>query len=56
MQDRSSKVRMVIESLENELEVVGLTGVEDKLQLDVRPSLESIRNAGIKVRCNLLYL
>ncbi|XP_075263980.1 putative phospholipid-transporting ATPase IIA isoform X2 [Convolutriloba macropyga] len=49
MQDRSSKVRMVIESLENELEVVGLTGVEDKLQLDVRPSLESIRNAGIKV-------
>ncbi|XP_063714834.1 probable phospholipid-transporting ATPase IIA isoform X3 [Symsagittifera roscoffensis] len=49
MQERNLKVRMVIESLENELEVVGLTGVEDKLQLDVRPTLESIRNAGIKV-------
>ncbi len=49
MQDRNSKVRNVIEALENELEVIGLTGVEDKLQMDVRPTLESIRNAGIKV-------
>ena len=40
----------MIETPEHDLEVLGLTGVEDKLQMDVRPTLESIRNAGIKVR------
>lgn len=40
----------VIESLERDMELLCLTGVEDKLQQDVRPTLEMIRNAGIKVR------
>merc|ERR1712137_980720 len=30
-------------------DLIGLTGVEDKLQEDIRPSLESLRNAGIKI-------
>ncbi|MCJ1307607.1 putative aminophospholipid-translocase [Agyrium rufum] len=35
--------------LENNLELLGVTGVEDKLQKDVKPSLELLRNAGIKI-------
>ena len=48
--DRSLKVATVIESLEMEMELLCLTGVEDQLQADVRPTLETLRNAGIKVR------
>lgn len=39
----------VVESLEREMELLCLTGVEDQLQADVRPTLELLRNAGIKV-------
>lgn len=48
--DRSLKVAAVVESLEREMELLCLTGVEDQLQADVRPTLELLRNAGIKVR------
>uniref|UniRef100_A0A3B3YDR7 Phospholipid-transporting ATPase n=1 Tax=Poecilia mexicana TaxID=48701 RepID=A0A3B3YDR7_9TELE len=47
--DRSLKVATVIESLEMEMELLCLTGVEDQLQTDVRPTLEILRNAGIRV-------
>ncbi|XP_075701527.1 putative phospholipid-transporting ATPase IIA [Rhinoderma darwinii] len=47
--DRSLKVATVIESLEMEMELLCLTGVEDQLQVDVRPTLETLRNAGMKV-------
>uniref|UniRef100_A0A8C2ZCX6 Phospholipid-transporting ATPase n=1 Tax=Cyclopterus lumpus TaxID=8103 RepID=A0A8C2ZCX6_CYCLU len=47
--DRSLKVATVIESLEMEMELLCLTGVEDQLQTDVRPTLEILHNAGIKV-------
>uniref|UniRef100_A0A8C3CJ73 Phospholipid-transporting ATPase n=1 Tax=Cairina moschata TaxID=8855 RepID=A0A8C3CJ73_CAIMO len=47
--DRSLKVATVIESLEMEMELLCLTGVEDQLQADVRPTLETLRNAGIKI-------
>ncbi|KAF2865565.1 hypothetical protein BDV95DRAFT_506767 [Massariosphaeria phaeospora] len=40
---------VVKEYLENDLELLGVTGVEDKLQKDVKPSLELLRNAGIKI-------
>lgn len=53
MTDRSSRVAAVIESLEREMELLCVTGVEDKLQDKVRSTLESLRNAGIKV---LLFL
>jgi phospholipid-translocating ATPase len=35
--------------LEHDLELLGLTGVEDKLQDDVKPTLELLRNAGLKI-------
>ncbi|XP_064598851.1 probable phospholipid-transporting ATPase IIB [Liolophura sinensis] len=49
VQDRSSKVQSVIESLERDMQLLCLTGVEDKLQDNVRPTLEMLKNAGIKV-------
>lgn len=48
--DRALKVAAVVESLEREMELLCLTGVEDQLQADVRPTLEMLRNAGIKVQ------
>ncbi|XP_070368922.1 probable phospholipid-transporting ATPase IIB isoform X10 [Equus asinus] len=47
--DRMLKVAAVVESLEREMELLCLTGVEDQLQADVRPTLEMLRNAGIKI-------
>lgn len=41
--------RVVSHYLETDLELLGVTGVEDKLQKDVKPSLELLRNAGIKI-------
>ncbi|XP_053427309.1 probable phospholipid-transporting ATPase IIB isoform X5 [Nycticebus coucang] len=49
LHDRTLKVAAVVESLEREMELLGLTGVEDQLQADVRPTLEMLRNAGIKI-------
>jgi len=47
--DRDENVAAAIEELEEGLDLIGLTGVEDKLQEDIRPSLEALRNAGIKI-------
>lgn len=41
--------KVVSQYLESDLELLGVTGVEDKLQKDVKPSLELLRNAGIKI-------
>ncbi|KAI1259346.1 phospholipid-translocating P-type ATPase [Xylariaceae sp. FL1019] len=41
--------RVIARFLEHDLELLGVTGVEDKLQKDVKPSLELLRNAGIKI-------
>ena len=54
VQDRNSKVAGVIESLERDMDLLCLTGVEDKLQENVRPTLELLRNAGIKVSWMLI--
>lgn len=40
---------VVADILERDLELLGLTGVEDKLQDDVKSTLELLRNAGIKI-------
>ena len=45
----SSVARVIKDHLEGNLELLGVTGVEDKLQKDVKPSLELLRNAGIKI-------
>ena len=50
LQDRDiNTARVVKDYLERNLELLGVTGVEDKLQKDVKPSLELLRNAGIKI-------
>jgi phospholipid-translocating ATPase len=50
LQNRDAAVADVVsEYLERDLELLGVTGVEDKLQKDVKPSLELLRNAGIKI-------
>jgi phospholipid-translocating ATPase len=41
--------KVVKQHLEHDLELLGVTGVEDKLQNAVKPSLELLRNAGVKV-------
>lgn len=41
--------RVIKSHLENNLELLGVTGVEDKLQKGVKSSLELLRNAGIKI-------
>jgi len=47
--DRNRCVNEVIETLECDMELLCVTGVEDKLQDNVRQTLETLRNAGIKV-------
>lgn len=47
--DRVTRVAQVVESLEREMELLCVTGVEDKLQVNVRATLELLRNAGIKI-------
>ncbi|PFH33753.1 cation-transporting atpase family protein [Besnoitia besnoiti] len=49
MTERHARCRREIERLEQDLKLLGLTGVEDKLQHDVPATLESLRHAGVKV-------
>ncbi|KIV91074.1 hypothetical protein PV10_05657 [Exophiala mesophila] len=50
LHDRERGMASVIQShLEHDLELLGVTGVEDRLQKDVKPSLELLRNAGVKI-------
>lgn len=41
--------RVIADYLEKDLELLGVTGVEDKLQDDVKMTIELLRNAGIKI-------
>ena len=47
---RNDAIRKAADLLEVDLEFLGVTGVEDKLQREVGQVIESIRHAGIKVR------
>ncbi|CAD5119096.1 DgyrCDS7742 [Dimorphilus gyrociliatus] len=49
VEQRSARVAAVLEGLERDMELLCLTGVEDKLQDNVRSTLELLRNGGIKV-------
>lgn len=48
MDDREKKVAAASEAIERNLELVGATGVEDKLQDGVPECLQDLRKAGIK--------
>ena len=48
--NRTEQMHSVVERLlEREMELLGLTGVEDKLQDDVKVTLEFLREAGIRI-------
>jgi phospholipid-translocating ATPase len=47
--DRNRHIYDTIETIEHDMELLCITGVEDKLQDNVRQTLEVLRNAGIKV-------
>ncbi|WOG96117.1 hypothetical protein DCAR_0415448 [Daucus carota subsp. sativus] len=47
--DRSSKLRQSADFIECNLNLLGATGIEDKLQEGVPETIESLREAGIKV-------
>ncbi|KAL3998137.1 phospholipid-translocating P-type ATPase flippase family protein [Acanthocheilonema viteae] len=47
--DRSEHMAAVLRRLETDLQLICLTGVEDRLQDQVTTSLELLRNAGIKI-------
>ncbi|XP_059477594.1 probable phospholipid-transporting ATPase IIB isoform X2 [Neocloeon triangulifer] len=47
--ERVVRVAAVVETIEREMELLCVTGVEDRLQDAVRPTLELLRNAGIKI-------
>ena len=50
MNDRdAAKAQVVTKYLEHGLEILGITGVEDRLQDDVKPSFELLRNAGVRI-------
>lgn len=40
---------VVVASLERDLQLLAVTGVEDRLQDEVRESLEMLRSAGVRV-------
>lgn len=50
LRDREAGMAAVVKAhLEQDLELLGVTGVEDRLQKDVKPSLELLRNADVKI-------
>lgn len=49
MRNREEAEEAFRNELEKGLEFLGVSGVEDRLQLDVKDTLESLRKAGISV-------
>ena len=47
--NRAAQVAAVVESLQRDMKLLCVTGVEDRLQDNVRQTLEMLRNAGIKI-------
>ncbi|EGR32551.1 phospholipid-translocating p-type flippase family protein, putative [Ichthyophthirius multifiliis] len=49
LQDRNQQIRNIASELETNMELIGITGVEDKLQEEVCNTIENLRQGGIKV-------
>lgn len=49
MENRKEKIAEAISKLENNMDFLCVTGVEDLLQDDVNTTLENLRNAGMKI-------
>lgn len=53
--NRTEAMTAVLANLEKNMDLVCITGVEDKLQDEVKETLETLRSAGIKVSTALNY-
>jgi len=49
LKDREEEVARVDEDIEKDLELLGSTAIEDRLQDDVKGTIEFMKDAGIKV-------
>ena len=49
MDDRKDKIAKAISKLENDMDFLCVTGVEDLLQDDVATTIDNLRNAGMKI-------
>lgn len=49
LDDRDSRLEEVAEKIETGLELLGITGIEDKLQVGVPDAIEKLREAGIQL-------
>ncbi|XP_069069201.1 phospholipid-transporting ATPase IF isoform X2 [Pleurodeles waltl] len=49
LQQREERLRVAFNIVEKDLEILGATGVEDKLQDKVQETIEALRRAGIKI-------
>lgn len=49
MKNRHANMIKVMEKLEDDMDLIGITGVEDRLQDEVAVTIEALRMAGIKV-------
>jgi phospholipid-transporting ATPase len=49
MKDRETEMERIQEEIEVELEIIGATAIEDKLQDDVATTISSLKDSGIKV-------
>jgi magnesium-transporting ATPase (P-type) len=47
IRNREKAIQGVLHELESDLEFLGVTGVEDKLQNNVQLTIESLKSAGI---------
>ena len=49
MENRKEKIAEVVSKLENNMEFLCVTGVEDLLQDEVATTIDNLRNAGMKI-------
>ena len=49
MEDREKKMQAVVRELEKNMYLLGISGVEDKLQEDVAGTIDNLKSAGIRV-------
>ena len=49
IQDRDTKMETLQDEIERDLELVSVTAIEDKLQQDVAPTIQILKEAGIQI-------
>lgn len=49
IQDRDTKMETLQDEIERDLELVAVTAIEDKLQQDVAPTIQILKEAGIQI-------